>query len=94
MRKNKAVVAARFKVSFDKDYRQKKRPKFEDVVCEIWEQLDDLGHDLRNAMLVAPEGATPRQVTRALNEIEFKKLEAGRRRLAKKSGLATSKQEL
>ena len=84
MRRNKAVVAARFKVSFAADYRQKKRPKFEDVVREIWEQLDDLGHNLNNAMLVAPEGATPRQVSLALNEIEFQKLKTGLKKLVSK----------
>jgi hypothetical protein len=69
MTKRVAEVKATYSISFRTDYRSFKRPKFEDVVRELWGQLDDLGHDLDGALLVAPRGATPRQCSLALNEI-------------------------
>jgi hypothetical protein len=70
MKRRKKEVLARFSISVDRNYRNLKRPKFSDVVRELWGQLDDLGHDLDNALLVAPRGASFRQCLLALNEIK------------------------
>lgn len=59
-----------FQISCAKLRKNQKRAKFDDVVREIWGQMDDLGHDLDNAILIGPKGATHRQVLLALKKIE------------------------
>lgn len=60
----------RFSISVDKNWKRMTRPRFCDVYEKIHEQIDDLGGDLSNAVIVAlPKGASPRQVVRALKEI-------------------------
>ena len=68
MRRGKGTVVARYKVMTSKG----KRPPFSEVVLSIHEQLDDLDHDLKNALIVAPKGATFRQVGMALRRISRK----------------------
>jgi len=60
-----------FSISCDRNWKRMTRPRFCDVFQAVWEQLDDLGHDLDGAIIIAlPKGASPRQVLRALREIE------------------------
>lgn len=65
-RRGRGEVVATYKVITSKG----KRPPFAEVVQSVHKQLDDLGHDLRNAVIVAPNGATFRQVGMALRRID------------------------
>lgn len=61
----------RFSISCDRNWKRMTRPRYSDVLRETWEQMDDLGHDLNGAIIVAlPKGASPRQVLKALRYIE------------------------
>jgi hypothetical protein len=73
----KGKVMARFSISVDRNYKHMKRPPFDEVVRSMWEQLDDLGHDLDNALLVAPRGASFRQCLLALNEVKRQQKSVG-----------------
>jgi hypothetical protein len=59
----------KFKIVLSKNWKRMKRAKFQDVVDSIWEQMDDLSHDLSDAILVAPRRASARQVLLALKRI-------------------------
>lgn len=46
--------------------RNQKRARFDDVLESIGAQIDDLGGDLENALIIAPKNATHRQVQMAI----------------------------
>jgi hypothetical protein len=60
---------AEFKVMTTKLRKNQKRAAFQDVIESLSEQMAELG-DLDNALLIAPKGATHRQVALALRRIE------------------------
>lgn len=72
MRRGSGTVVATYKVMTSKG----KRPPFSEVMQSIHEQMDDLGHDLTDVLIVAPKGATFRQVGMALRRIDQQPLDA------------------
>lgn len=68
--KSKLKDTMRISISCDRNWKRMTRPRYSDVYYAIHEQIDELGGDLNNALIVAlPKGASPRQVFRAITEI-------------------------
>jgi hypothetical protein len=75
-----------FHISFSKNYRTEKRAKFKEVCDSFQEQFDDMGGDLTDALLIAPEGCSPRQAILALQRLNRKIIPADTGRRSKKVG--------
>ena len=58
-----------FRIMERKRKKGQRRAPFSEVVENVWAQMDDLGHNLDNALLFAPKNATARQVLLALKVI-------------------------
>jgi hypothetical protein len=59
---------AKFAISCTRLRKNQKRARFSDVVESVQGQLNELGNNLTNALIVGPKGATERQVLLALKQ--------------------------